>query len=628
MLKNKFRYLIIIIIILTIALSGCDNSPGQFSFNVYGTITTESLDKPIKDVKVSIAGKTDYTDENGNYSIQNISEGTYNWQVESTKYSDYNQDVYINSDLNISKQLSLITVNATITGTVNIYNSDQEHAIQSMSLDKNIDTEKITLNSTKSEQNFKENHLIINYNENISYDEIQIFENNNNLFKIRKLNLQDNNVFLYKLPSTKDVLNTVKEFNEYKIIEWAEPNYIIKLNTHPNDSLYSDQWGHRTVNLEPAWDIYYSTNNIKVAVIDSGIIPGHEDLTENVSYDQGKDFIDDDNEPNDENADYSHGTHVSGIIGAVTNNSRGVAGVGRNIDIIPIRIFENDQVQTASDIAEAINYAVDQNVDIINMSFGGYNSLTMHEPIKNAYNEGIILVASSGNYGENEVLYPARFPETIAVGATDINDNITNYSNEGGNLDLVAPGGSESTYGILSTSGYNKDYVEMVGTSMAAPYVSGVAALLLAEGVSPSQIRHRLTSTAVDLGPAGKDNTYGYGLVDAYGALINKKLKRPYVFAAVKENGTIKIKSEFITIDKNNTYKLNEIVDDEVIVVAWRDVNDNKEVDAGDYYGEYNEKINILENTLYNNIDIDMYYIPINDNRNIEVMNMTKTSKL
>ncbi len=493
-----------------------------------------------------------------------------------------------------------------------------------MSLNNNIKSEKVAVNTSKTVQNFKERQIIINYNDNISNNEIQDFEINHNLIKIRKIYFKNNNIFLYKVSSNKDILKSINQYNEYKIVEWSEPNYIIKLNTHPNDSFYDQQWGHRTVNLEPAWDLYNSINTIKVAVIDSGIIPEHEDLTENISYNQGKDFIDDDNQPNDENADYSHGTHVSGIIGAVSNNSMGVSGVARNIAIIPIRIFYNGQVQTASDIAEAINYAVDQNVDIINMSFGGYNSLTMHESIKNTNNEDVILVASSGNYSENEVLYPAKFPETIASGP-DVNNNIANYSNEGENLDLVAPGGS--TYGILSTSGYNEKYIEMTGTSMAAPYVSGVAALLLSNGVSPSQIRNRLTSTAVDLGPTGKDNTYGYGLVDAYGALINIQLKRPYVFAAVKENGSIKIKSEFITINGNNTYTLDEIVNDEVIVVAWRDVNDNREVDAGDYYGEYNNKLNVLENTLYDNINIDMYYIPQDNSTSMEILNMITTSK-
>ncbi|HMA59617.1 MAG TPA: S8 family serine peptidase, partial [Halanaerobiales bacterium] len=303
-----------------------------------------------------------------------------------------------------------------------------------------------------------------------------------------------------------------------------------------------------------------------------------------------------------------------------------------NVEMIPIRVFKNKEAQT-SDIAEAIEYSIDQNVDIINMSFGGsntYNTLsnTIGDSLKNASEEGIILIAAAGNTG-GQILYPASAPETIAVGATDINNNIASYSNTGPELDLVAPGGNGN--GILSTSGYyqngteyTNEYVLMEGTSMATPYVSGVASLLLSQGVSPDNIKDRLTSTAVDLLPSGKDSTYGYGLVDAYGALLDKRLKKPYIFAATKENGSIDIKSEFETVDRDNTYKLDEIVEDKVYIIGWRDVNDDKIINKGDYYGEYEKEINLLENSLYNNIDIEMYYIPQNDNTNIEVMNMTE----
>ena len=629
----KYPLLLILLVIITITISGCDNNPNQYSFDIYGTITTKSLDKPIENAKVSIAGKTDYTDANGNYSIKNISEGTYNWQVESSKYSDYKQDVYINSDLNISKQLSLITVNATITGTVNIYNSDQNYTIQNMSLNNNIKSDQISLNTNKSEAKYKENQIIVNYINAISRNEIDNFEENNNLNKIKKLNIENNNVVLYQLPSTIEILETVEKFNKNKIIKWSEPNYIMELSSKPNDTDYNKQWGYRKINLEPAWEIIDNNNStVKVAVIDSGIMPEHDDLRANINMSEAKDYVDGDNNPIDSSNIESHGTHVSGIIAAVSNNSYGVAGISNKIEIIPIRVFENDSADS-SKIAEAINYAIDINADIINMSFGGgkNNTSVLQEPIRNAYDAGIVLIASSGNVNisNSELMYPAEFSETIAVGATDINNNIASYSNTGSTLDLVAPGGDGS--GIYNTIGYqNNDslFGNMEGTSMAAPHVSGIAALLLAQGVSPSNIRHRLTSTAVDLGPAGKDNTYGYGLVDAYGALIDKQLRRPYIFAAIKENGSIKIKSEFITLDKNNTYTLNEIVDDEVIVVAWRDVNDNKKVDEGDYYGEYSKEINVLENTLYNNIDIDMYYIPQGDSKNIDVMNMSTTSKL
>jgi len=630
MKKYKFSYLLISFLLLTLLLSGCSSDSSFQSFNVTGTITTESLNKPIEGALVSVGYKTDYTNSEGVYLIENIKKGTYTWKVESQEYNNLIEDITIDDNLIVDGQLKLDTVNAVITGTVKVYNSSEEYSLQSMSTSSNdvIKSDNITYQTSTPE--FKDNQIIVNFKDEVVADNINKFVNDNNLTKLKKLNLKDNNIYLYQLPNHKSVLEAVELFNKNEFITWSEPNYIMKLSAKPNDPLYKDQWGNRKVNLEPGWDIIKDGRTIKVAVIDSGIIPNHEDLSANIELTEGKDFIDDDSEPIDESTDYSHGTHVSGIIGAVSNNDIGIAGVNSNVEIIPIRIFDTDgYTQTATDIAEAINYAAEKNVDIINMSFGGSQSLTMHEPIKNAYNEDIILIAAAGNDG-SDVFYPAKFPETIAIGATDINNNITSYSNTGFELDLVAPGGT-SINGILSTNlnETNNMYIQMYGTSMSTPYVSGVASLLLSNRVSPSQIRDRLTSTAVDLGPSGKDSTYGYGLVDAYGALLNKKLKRPYVFAATKENGSINIQSEFIRVNDDNTYKLEEISEDNVIIIAWRDVDEDKNISPGDYYGEYNSgsEINIIENTLFNNIDIDMYYIPQNDSTNIEVMNMTRIER-
>ena len=635
MKKYKFSYILISLLLLSLILSGCSSDSSLQFFNVRGTITTESLNKPIEGALVSVGTKTDSTNSDGNYIIENIQEGTYTWKVESQKYNNLIEDINVDGNLIIDGKLKLDTVNAVITGTVKVYNSSEEYSLQSMTTSNNIIKSNNQTYQTSSSE-FKDNQIIVNFKDDISLDNINKFVIDNNLMKIKKLNLKDNNIYLYQLSDEKSVLETVEVFNKNEFITWAEPNYIMKLSAKPNDSLYDQQWANRKVNLEPGWDIITSWDNmnngntIKVAVIDSGIIPNHEDLFANIEPTEGKDYIDDDSNPIDESTDYSHGTHVSGIIGAVSNNNTGIAGVNSNVEIVPIRVFDtNGSPQTTTDIAEAINYAVEKNVDIINMSFGGTQSFTMHEPIINAYNKGIILIAAAGNDG-NDVFYPAKFPETIAVGATDINNNITSYSNTGFELDLVAPGGT-SINGILSTNlnETNKMYAQMYGTSMATPYVSGVASLLLSNGVSPSQIRYRLTSTAVDLGPLGKDSTYGYGLVDAYGALINKRLKRPYVFAATKENGSINIQSEFIRVNDDNTYKLEEISEDNVIIVAWRDVDGDKNISPGDYYGEYNtgSEINIIENTLFNNIDIEMYYIPQNDSTNIEVMNMTKIQR-
>ncbi|MGM0445701.1 MAG: S8 family serine peptidase [Bacillota bacterium] len=628
MKRYKVYCLLIILILFLMALSGCSSNNDLKFYDIHGTITTESLDKPIEGAVVSIAGKSKTTDEHGNYMIKDIKEGRYDWKVESEEYLDVIKEVLIDGDnINISEQLILDTLKATITGTVNVYNNSEEYDLQNTA---NISTniESVSLKSTKNKSEYKEGQIIVNFKEMITLDNINKFAKSYNLSKIKKIDLKDNNVYLFSLPNDKRVIELIEILKNHNIINWVEPNYFMHLTATPNDLLYEQQWGNRKINSEAAWDIVDNNKKIKVAVIDSGIIPDHDDLSANINLNAGRDFVDDDFNPIDESSEYSHGTHVSGLIGAVINNNTGIAGVLSNVEIIPIRVFDpNGTVQTISDIVEAINYAVEQNADVINMSFGGGESFTMHEAIKEAHKSGIILVASAGNTGDSGVIYPASFPETIAVGATDINNNRAFYSNTGENLDLVAPGGEGN--GIVSTSGYYNNgniytnlYVNMEGTSMATSYVSGVAALLLSNGVSPLEIRDRLTSTAVDLGPDGRDVFFGHGLVDAYAALINKRLKKPYVFAANRENGTLNIKSEFIKVNDDNTYKLENLVEGNVIVVAWRDVDEDGKISAGDYYGEYGSEINVLENNLYNNIDIDMYYIQQSETTNIDVMNM------
>lgn len=221
-----------------------------------------------------------------------------------------------------------------------------------------------------------------------------------------------------------------------------------------------------------------------------------------------------------------HGTHVAGIIAARVNGF-GVAGVAPKVLLYAVRVLDASGSGYISDIAKGIveatkgpdNIAGTQDdADVISMSLGGPDSPTLRDAVQYAYSYGVVLVAAAGNEGASQPSYPAAYPEVIAVGAVDSSYRVPSWSNR--NPDLVAPG-----VNILSTWN-NGGYAYASGTSMACPHVSGTVALIqalrLASGhqkLSPDQVRNVLISTAIDLGSAGYDSLYGYGLVDAYKAV-------------------------------------------------------------------------------------------------------------
>ncbi|PVX23189.1 MAG: hypothetical protein CW691_11345, partial [Candidatus Bathyarchaeum sp.] len=261
----------------------------------------------------------------------------------------------------------------------------------------------------------------------------------------------------------------------------------------------------------------------------------------------GWDFVNNDAHPNDNNG---HGTHVTGTIAQSTDNGLGVAGVSPNIVVMPIKVLNYKGDGTDIAVAEAIYYAANNGADIISLSLGGGDySSTLEAAVAYAYNMGVVVIAASGNDGAGTVDYPAAYDSyVIAVGATRYDETLSYYSNYGSSLDVVAPGGDvtvdqngdDYNDGILQQT-FNSYYVETSppytehkadptdweywfyqGTSMATPHVSGVAALLLSQDptLTPDQVRSVLQETAEDLGTIGRDNIYGYGLIDAKAAVF------------------------------------------------------------------------------------------------------------
>ncbi len=297
------------------------------------------------------------------------------------------------------------------------------------------------------------------------------------------------------------------EINAADLSVYTEPNFKFKTDFIPNDPYWDEQWGPIKIRADHSWDRQLGDSSVLVAVIDTGIDWNHPDLAANYVA-LGYDWVNNDTDPMD---DHGHGTHCAGIIAALTNNSIGVAGLAQ-VRIMAEKGLGQKGEGYADDLANAIIHAVDQGADILSNSWGGYEeSALLHDAVKYAHENGVLIVAAAGNNGWNVKTFPAGYDEVIAVTATDMSDDPASFTNFGDWVELAAPG-----VHIYSTV-YDDDYTYMSGTSMACPHVSGVAALVWSQfpNVTRDWVRLWLQYTADDLGSSGFDVYYGYGRINA-----------------------------------------------------------------------------------------------------------------
>jgi Subtilase family len=333
-------------------------------------------------------------------------------------------------------------------------------------------------------------------------------------------------------PST-DVTELAAQLSARDDVEWAEPDVVDSAALIPSDPRFTQQWGLDKIRATAAWDLETGATTVVIGIIDSGISMAaaggldHPDL-DAARYQLGTDFVDG-GTPRDLNG---HGTHVAGISAGEGNNAEGISGVNWGSRVYICRTLDasgnGSSANFAAAVEEIVDFAVANSIKaVINYSGGGAPNNTKRDACQYLQDRGMILCAATGNDDAGPVIFPAaystQFPGVIAVGSTDQNDTVSSFSNVGPEVTVVAPGrgilSTMPTYSVGIPAALNYDTLD--GTSMATPFVTGLAALMWSRhpGFSNQQIRDCLTSTAVKLGAGDFDNTWGFGRIDAPAAL-------------------------------------------------------------------------------------------------------------
>jgi serine protease len=356
-------------------------------------------------------------------------------------------------------------------------------------------------------------------------------------------------------PARRDAI--IAQLAQRPEVEIAEPDFEVMVSPEdemqfrapevrdhegfPNDPKYKFQWHLDQIGMPKAWQLA-DGNGVIVAVLDTGV--AYEDYRnfhqlpdlKGITFVDPYDFVGNTKHAND---DHGHGSHVTGTIAQVTNNGIGVAGVARNVRIMPLKVLSGSGSGSVAGIADAIRYAADKGAKVINMSLGGaFPSAVLKKAVAYAHGKGVTVVCAAGNESRGKVGYPAAYPGAIAVAATQFDEATTFYSNWGKDIDIAAPGGNtridqngdgmpdgvlQNTIAIGDPT--KDDYFGYMGTSMASPHVAGVAALVVGEGVTdPDRVEQILKDSARQPNGHKFDREhYGAGIIDAPAAVLKAR---------------------------------------------------------------------------------------------------------
>lgn len=305
------------------------------------------------------------------------------------------------------------------------------------------------------------------------------------------------------LPGWMSVSQALNYYRSNPAVEFAEPNGYVRAYVVPNDTSYGSQWALPKISAPTGWDLSIGSSSVIIAIVDTGVSSTHPDLAAKLV--PGRSFVSGVTSTNDDNG---HGSHCAGIAAAITNNARGVAGVGWNCRIMPVKVLSANGSGTMSGVANGISWAAQNGAKVISLSLGGGSSSTLSAAVNDAWSRGAVVVAAAGNNNSTTMSYPAGYTKAIAVASTTSTDGRSSFSNYGSSwVDVAAPG--SSIYSTYKDTGY----ATLSGTSMSTPHVAGLAGLIWSKYPSStnSQVRARIESNCDPVGSwvaKGRINVY------------------------------------------------------------------------------------------------------------------------